>query len=315
MKLGRALPASRSGLVDFTAVGEISLDTIAHGVSSRDADKQSVADIVDLPGGQAATAAVACARLGWNARWIGAVGDDAAGRTMLAALDAERVEALAVTRNDVTSRRAVILVDSREAERKVFQHRSDALNIDPGEVPDHAYASTRVLLVDASAPQHSIHAARIARAAGVATMVDVDYVWPGLDDLLNLIDVVVIPGSIAEAAGGAVGVGASLREIARRTGALAVVATLGSDGALAVARGQEVRAQSADIEVMDTTGAGDAFRAGFAAGWLGRAGTDPDVSELLAGANLVAGLACRGLGAQTSLPTALEVPAHLRGPV
>ena len=315
MRLGRIIPAATSGGVDFAAVGEISLDTFARGVSRRDAPKQSVQQVVDLPGGQAATAAVACRRLGWRSLWIGAVGDDAAARQLMAALQRERVDAHAITRHNVMTRRAVILVDATTGDRTVFQHRSDALNIRPGELPDEIYASARILLVDATDPAHAIHAARVARAAGVATMLDVDYVGPELDALLRAVEIVVMPGEIAEAAAGVSGVGAALVELGNRSGALAVVATLGSEGALGWARGEEIRAQATAVDAVDTTGAGDAFRAGFAAAWLGRAGTDPYLADLLADSNLVAGLACRALGAQTALPTALEVPAHLRGPV
>jgi sugar/nucleoside kinase (ribokinase family) len=160
-----------------------------------------------------------------------------------------------------------------------------------------------------------MHAAAIARAVGVLTIVDVDFVWPGLHDLLRLIDVIVMPGPTVQAAAGQGGVGSALGEIGRRSGALTVVATLGAEGALAWSDGEEVRIPGRREHVVDTTGAGDAFRAGFAAGLLGRAGTRPDLGDLLADANLVAALACRELGAQTALPKGLEVPAHLRGPV
>src|SRR6187401_79295 len=186
MKLGRVISAAGSTGVDFAAVGEISLDTFARGAgASAHQSKNSVNDIVDLAGGQAATAAVACARLGWRARWIGAVGDDSAGEYALSALKHDRVEIHAVTRNNVTSRRAVILVDSTTGDRQVFQHRSEQLNIRPGEFPTQTYTTTRILLVDASDPGHALDAARLARAASVATMVDVDYVWPGLHELLR----------------------------------------------------------------------------------------------------------------------------------
>jgi ribokinase len=61
------------------------------------------------------------------------------------------------------------------------------------------------------------------------------------------------------------------------------------------------------VDVRDTTGAGDAFRAGFAARWLNTGDADADVLDLLEYAALVAGLSCRGLGAQAGLPTADEV--------
>jgi sugar/nucleoside kinase (ribokinase family) len=73
------------------------------------------------------------------------------------------------------------------------------------------------------------------------------------------------------------------------------------------------------VDVVDTTGAGDAFRAGLAAAWLGRVSAvsslEPELGDLLADANLIASLNCRRLGAQAGLPTAAEVPIHFRGGV
>jgi sugar/nucleoside kinase (ribokinase family) len=86
-----------------------------------------------------------------------------------------------------------------------------------------------------------------------------------------------------------------------------VVATLGEEGAVAWCRGEEVRVTAAAARVRDTTGAGDAFRAGFAARWLETADAGADVSDLLEYAALVASLSCRELGAQAGLPTAAEV--------
>lgn len=302
---------------DFTAVGEISLDTIVLGPAADGAaSKQRAQSIVDLPGGQAATAAVACRRLGWRSRWAGAIGDDDAGRRCIDALTQECVDANVVTRAGVPSRRALIHVESESGERRVFEARDPRLGITPGGIPNGIFTSTRILLVDATDPKHALHAARVARGAGVRTMIDVDYVWPGLDELLRSIDIVIMPGSIVERAAGVAGLGAALARIGRAAEALAVVATLGADGALGWTREEEVRAPAIKTNTaIDTTGAGDAFRAGFAASWLGRPGGKPNLGELLADANLVAGLSCRALGAQTALPQALEVPAHLRGPL
>ena len=303
---------------DFTAVGEISLDTIVLGVAadpSGNVSKRRVQSIVDLPGGQAATAAVACRRLGWRSRWAGAVGDDDAGSRCLSVLTSEHVDAHAVTRADVPSRRAVIEVESGSGERRVFESRDRRLDVTPGGIPHSVFTSTRVLLVDASDQKHALHAARIARGAGVLTMVDVDYVWPGLAELLHEIDIVVMPASVVEMAAGVPGLGAAVASIAQASGAQAVIATMGADGALAWADGREILAPATPVEVVDTTGAGDAFRAGLAAGWLGRGGRALAWGDLLADANFVAGMACRGLGAQTSLPLAVDVPGRLRGPV
>jgi sugar/nucleoside kinase (ribokinase family) len=86
------------------------------------------------------------------------------------------------------------------------------------------------------------------------------------------------------------------------------VVTLGPDGCLALHNGEEVHVPTPSVAALDTTGAGDAFRGGFIAGWL-RWGSDADVYTLLEYANAVAALSCEGLGAQGALPDAERVQA------
>jgi hypothetical protein len=84
-------------------------------------------------------------------------------------------------------------------------------------------------------------------------------------------------------------------------------ATLGEGGVVGCCQGEEIHVPAFTVQVRDTTGAGDAFRAGFAARWLESGDADPDVRDLLEYAALVAGLSCMGLGAQSGLPPAAEV--------
>ena len=62
------------------------------------------------------------------------------------------------------------------------------------------------------------------------------------------------------------------------------------------------------VEVVDTTGAGDAFAAGCLWGLL----DGGDDREILRRGNALGGLACRGLGARASLPSRAEVEQLLR---
>lgn len=316
MKLGRIVRRTTPGGVDFAALGESSLDTIAVGPGGwRPGGKQRLSWLVECPGGQAATAAVACARLGWRTRYAGAVGDDTAAAVVRAALVAEGVELVLVTRANAGTRRAVVLVDQVSGDRTVLERRETSLDLQPGEIASEVFTSARVLLVDGCDLPQSIHAARIAREADVRTIVDVDHADAGVAELLRLVDVIVVPEALAERLAGVKGLGRALGAIGHETGAAVVVATLGQEGALGWCRNHEVRAPGRAVAVVDTTGAGDAFRAGFAAGWLGRAGTDPDLGDLLDDGNLVASLSCRALGAQAGLPSRAEVPACLRGGV
>jgi sugar/nucleoside kinase (ribokinase family) len=315
MKLGRTLRPPSSAAFDFTAVGENSLDTLAVASGWAHAGKQALSTLAELPGGQAATAAVGMARLHWRSRYAGVVGDDAAGAVVREALAEERVHAVLVARRSAATRRAVVVVDGASGERRVFEHRDPALNFQDGEPTDDVYSDTRILLVDLTDPLAALRGARLARAAGVRIMTDVDRPDPSLGALLPLVDLVVVPAEALAAISGTAEVGQGLRRLAADSRAAAVIATLGAGGAVAWCGGHEIRSPARAVAVVDTTGAGDAFRAGLAAAWLGRGAEDADLEDLLADANLVAGLNCRALGAQTALPQALEVPRHLRGQV
>jgi len=148
-------------------------------------------------------------------------------------------------------------------------------------------------------------AAAYARDAGVPTVLDIDKVRPGTNELLRYIDVIIgaetFPGELT----GIDEPGRALDAIAREFGASVVCVTLGGEGSLARVNGREIRTPAFSVDCVDSTGAGDAFRGGFAAGCL--ANPHGDVEDALAYANAVAALNCRALGARGGMPTRDEV--------
>lgn len=314
MKLRRTVRPRAGAACDFLAIGENSLDTIAVSPSeTASAGKQRLEQLLELPGGQAATAAVACARLGWRVRYIGVVGEDDAGMRVRKSLAAEQVDARLVTRRGSSTRRAVVIVNAETGDRRILEHRKADLAFQSSEVPAEVCQDARLLLVDGTDPLTARLAVESARAADVRTVVDIDRPGPQIAELISAVDIVIVPAQTAIDLTGISELGRALKAIGGGSDALAVIATLGGEGAIAWAGGQELRVPAYPVKVVDTTGAGDAFRAGFAAAWLGSHDGNPDLEELLAGAALLGGLACRGLGAQTSLPQQLEVPERLRG--
>jgi 2-dehydro-3-deoxygluconokinase len=114
---------------------------------------------------------------------------------------------------------------------------------------------------------------------------------------------------------GASSTGEGLRKLADQFKPALAVVTLGERGSLARCDGREISTPALPVTVVDPTGAGDAFRGGFIAGWL-RHGDGAAVDTLLQYANDVAGCNCRALGAQAGLPTQEEldrVTGELRG--
>lgn len=305
----------RTTRFDVVTFGENSLDTLVLGPADR-SDDVARRPTFDLPGGQAATLAVGCRRLGWRSRYIGAFGDDESGRIVREALAAEDVDVHAVVRARVPSRRALLTIDPASGDRHVISYRDSRLNLTRTEINDHEVLNTRLLMVDATDVEMATRLASRAKRAGVTTLVDTDFATEGARELLNFIDLIVLPAHILAILSGEHDVPRGLRVIGRTTGARAVIVTMGADGAAGWMRDAELRVASGQGAVVDTVGAGDGFRAGIAAAWLGAPeGQPPGLQALLDAGTFVAGANCRGRGAQSGLPRKTEVPAPLRGPL
>src|SRR5690554_2406052 len=122
------LPPRDSRPLDFLAVGEASLDTICLTESFPAPDsKQEAIGIGEFPGGQAATAAIGVARLGFRSGFAGAIGDDDAGRAVTDALVAADVTSHAVVRPGVRTRAAIVLVEAATGNRAVIESRDRRL--------------------------------------------------------------------------------------------------------------------------------------------------------------------------------------------
>lgn len=287
---------------DIVAFGENSLDFVGRGPRPREgADKTSLSAFDLYVGGQAATAAVACARQGLRARYLGVFGADAWGATVRDALAHEHVDVVAIERADARSRVALVLVESESGDRRVFEFRDPHLAMDAASLPTADLVSGRILMLDATDIAVSTAAARSARTAGVRTLVDVDRVVPTLADLLAEIDVIVVPKIFLEEWTGRAGIGEALARIAAEFKAPATVVTLGPEGSLALVDGRELRTPGFVVDVADSTGAGDAFRGGFASAWA-KLGDGADLGRILERANATAALNCGAVGAQTGLP-------------
>ena len=179
------------------------------------------------------------------------------------------------------------------------------------EVPADAVCSGRVLLLDCHETAAATAAARYARAAGIPTVIDVECVRPGVEELLTHIDLIITSQEFPVEFTGIKDLGVALRALNAAYRPAMTCATLGPEGSLALVGEVEIRTAGFEVSVVDTTGAGDVFRGGFIAGWL-LAGPAPGVEQVLAYANAVAALKCRKLGARAGIPDRAEVEAILR---
>lgn len=268
------------------------------------------------PGGTTTNTAVALARLGAAVAVVAAVGDDADGRAIGAALGAAGVDdrwllVRAGERTDV----ATIVVSREPLDRTIHWHqgarlvRGDTLDVAAifGHdlvVLDVVDIPLRRFLLDL--PAHTLPRTRILGPLGYLARHDL----PDALDLTLRHDVVV--GSEREllSVTGTWTLGdatAALRARMRGATLRAAVVTRGAAGCRIVTADDGWQIPAFRVPIVDPTGAGDAFAAGVAYG-MARRWPWPEVGRF---ANALGALATRALGAQSSLPTLAEVERTL----
>jgi ribokinase len=219
-------------------------------------------------GGKATNQAVAAARLGAPVALVSIVGSDDRGRRALAYLDREGVDTRWVTVADgPTDVGFVMLPPSKVPAIASAQDRSRDLNRARVEAAAAEIRGGAVVLAQLEAPAEAAATAfRIAREAGVTTILNPSPATLPDADLFSLVDYLV-PNEheAAVLAGRQAGPRELAIELANRWAPTVVLVTAGAHGAfVATAAGCE-HFQAPLVEVADTTGAGDAFVAAFAA--------------------------------------------------
>ncbi|HUR35196.1 MAG TPA: PfkB family carbohydrate kinase [Vicinamibacterales bacterium] len=311
MRLPLRIPHRDTAPFDVVAFGQNSVDLVAvvAGHPARNA-KYRLERFARLPGGEMATAAAVCARLGWRARYVGSFGDDDLAEVGRRSLAAEGVDLSASwTVSGTTSQFAVVIVDQETGERTVLWDRPAALTMRREQVTPATVTSGRVLLLDANDTAAATRAAGCARAAGIPTVADVETVQEGIADLLSQVDAIIAAEPFPRALTGIGDPGAAIAALQREFKAPLVAVTLGERGSLTLCGGRETHTPAFAVTCVDSTGAGDAFHGGFVAACL-RA-PDGEVADIMRYANAVAALNCRALGARGGMPTASEVDALL----
>lgn len=262
-------------------------------------------------GGQTATAMVALQRLGMNTAYAGRFGSDEDGRFGLLSLEYEGVNLDYVeTIEGADNQVAFIIIDERSGERTIIWDRDERLSYRVDEAPIELASRGRVLHLDAHDPPACVVMAGPAHRAGTVVTADIDNIYEGLPELLPLIDVLITSSEFPQRLTGIADLHSSLIEIQSRYGCAIVGATLGARGAIVHCDGQFVESPAFDVPggCRDTTGAGDAFHAGFVYGML----RDEDLERCMKLGNAVAALKCRALGGRAALPTADELKEFMR---
>lgn len=288
---------------DVVGIGENSVDVVYRvpGAPAPNA-KLSVSGSRVSCGGQVATTLAACAAFGLRAAYAGSFGSDGNGRRIREALAARNVDTTHATIREAPNRYAVIIVDERTGDRTVVWHRDARLALGADDVPRALVTGARLLHVDDLDEDASIAAARMARDAGILVTSDIDRVTRRTMDLVASVSVPIFSSHVLSTLTGESDPERALRKLgAGRKAWLSV--TLGTDGAMLLDGDRLHHVPAFEVDSVDTTGAGDIFRAGFIYALLGGQGP----AELLRFAVAAAAVSCTREGAIDSVPALEDV--------
>lgn len=255
-------------VVDLVAVGLNATDTlIPLAEYPQRGSKVEYAHASIMPGGQAASTAIACQSWGLATRYAGKLGDDDAGRLHRRAFADAGVDARLVEVAGAASPQSLILVDAG-GERTVLCRRDERLLLRPDEVEREWIVQARALHVDGYETAAATRAAQWAREAGIPVIADLDEKYEGVEELIRCVDYLIVSRDFPGRLTGERDLARALRVIRDQFGCTLTAATLGHEGVIAWDGSQLVHRPAFCVDVVDTTGAGDVFHAGFIYGLM-----------------------------------------------
>jgi sugar/nucleoside kinase (ribokinase family) len=159
--------------------------------------------------------------------------------------------------------------------------------------------NARVLHVDGHETAAATLAASWAHEAGIPVVADLDEIYPGVDELIANIDYLIVSKDFSCRLMKDKNLESALRHMQARYNCRLSAATLGEDGVLAWDGRKFYKSAAYRVPVVDTTGAGDIFRAGFIYGLLQEWGLERQLDFSCA----AAALNCMAAGARGGIKT------------
>lgn len=243
-------------------VGSANVDvTVAVPRHPRPGETVLGGDTAYSPGGKGANTAVAAARAGAAVALLGAVGADANGELLRAALDAAGVDTGLLRRTDGPSGAAYIAVSpSGENAIVVSPGANSQVSAADVDAAAPAIAAAEVLFAVLELPLPTVqHAVAAAAAAGVRVVLNASPVAALPAATLSALDPLIVNQHEAAVLAGGEGTPEALAQELRGRGPRSVVVTLGADGAVVAEASGTVRVPAPRVQAVDTTGAGDVF--------------------------------------------------------
>lgn len=297
-------------------LGSLNMDLVVKAERAPEAGETLPGQVFQtIPGGKGANQAAAAAKLGGDVAMVGRVGADDFGKNLIAALQDVGVDTSAVqTDPDHSTGIAAITVEETGENRiLIVAGANGQVSTADVDALRPALAQAKVLVLQMEIPLATIeYALNVAAELDLLTVLNLAPAYPISDAMLKQIDILLLNESETRLLSNISVADIDSAKVAcsalRARGANTVIVTLGAQGALLAIPDEFIFVPAYEVDVVDTTAAGDAFTAGFVVSLL----ETGDNEKSLQYANAVGALTVTKLGAQVSLPTKEEVETFLK---
>lgn len=295
--------------LDVLGIGYSAMDYMGIVPQYPDLDeKVELAQFTRQGGGPCATAMVTVARLGGRASYIGKMGDDDFGRFMLDELRAEGVEtSQVVIEPGAQSQFSFIVVDADTGKRTIYWTRSEVPSLRPEEIRREHVLSAKALHVDGHDFLAAAEAVQWANDAGIPVVFDGGTARSGSELMVEHADYAAVSRRFAETFTGEDDPEAGAQALFGGRRKLSAV-TMGDEGCVFATAEGSFYQPAFEVDVVDTTGAGDVFHGALSFG----VSRDWPIPETIEFAAAVAAMKCTALGGRTGIPTLPQALAFLR---
>ncbi len=277
-------------------LGACVLDTLINCDKYPQEDTKQKAESIFLSGGgPVGNALVVISKLGVQAEVVGGFGGDSAGEYLLN--DFQKygvgVENATVLKDKTSFTSYIVLAEDKATRTCVFDRGS--VPDDPSNIQFSAIDDATVLHLDGNYLKCALSAAKYAKNKGVKVSLDAGGLYPNIETLLPLVDILIPSAEFAKGLTGKATIPEAMTELWKRYKPEILVVTDGSNGGYYYQNGEAVHYDSVKVKAVDTNGAGDTFHGAFVVAYC----EGMSVQKCCEFASKVAAYKCTYKGART----------------
>jgi sugar/nucleoside kinase (ribokinase family) len=258
-----------------------------------------ISDVKIFGGGCVPTALVTLERFGVKTAFVSLLGNDWIGKEIIKGLERENINCNAIEFTEkISSPFSFIQVNRNLGTRAIAYYPGSSKFLKFDGSAKKLIRNAKILHIDGFTPEEDLKAADFARSNKVKVMLDANMLLNGTKELLSSVDYLITSEAFLFEYSNMQDVSLSLKKIYKDFKPEILVTTLGEKGSVAVIDGKIVFIDSFNVNVVDTTGAGDVYHGAFLFGIL----NNWNIGDIIIFSSAVSAINCTSYGGRKGIP-------------